>query len=111
MIILPTGSDPFYTFRCTLEGTEYLFTMKFNFALNSWSMTISDTAGSPIIKGVRVVTNRGLIARYRRAALPPGELLAITQGLNKSPAGLEELGEDKRVTLYYLTKQEISELP
>jgi hypothetical protein len=101
--IIPTSADePSFTQRTTLDGAVYVFSFRLNQRENTYRFDIALSDGTPIASGVKVVPNRPLLERiaYNLSA-PKGILVAIAGGTDESCPGLGELGEGRRVTLYY----------
>lgn len=98
---IPTFEDPFFDMTVSLEGQSYVFDFRFNSRLNSWYFAISLPDGTSLAGGIKVVCRRELLHRFADVRLPRGLLIAIPNGPDDSPPGLEELGDGKRVTLFY----------
>lgn len=105
---LRTFSEPFYTMTCVLDGTDYLFEFRHNQREDCWYFSVATTDGEPLASGVKIVSDRFLLARFADVRLPPGRLVAISNTTDKSPPRLDELGEDRRVTLIYFTLAELT---
>ena len=102
-----TFEDPFYTMTTVLDGTDYLFEFRFNQRESCWYFSISTTDGEALASGVKIVSERPLLRRFADVRLPPGILIAASNTTDKSPPGLTELGEDRRVTLIYSALGEV----
>ncbi len=98
---IPTYSDPFYDMTVAIEGQSYVFDFRFNQRENCWYFSISLPDETELISGVKVVCRRELLHRAAEVRLPQGLLIALPNGADDSPPGLEELGVDQRVTLTY----------
>lgn len=105
--ILPVQQGaPSQEFQVSLDGQLYTLGLTWNEREGAFYLDVSDQDGSPILLGRKVVVGLPLLARFRDAALPPGQLLAVdTSGQGKDPS-LADLGA--RVPLYYI---EASSLP
>ncbi len=98
---IPTFSDPFYDETISLEGQSYVFDFRFNQREGAWYFSIALPDGTELASGIKVVCRRELLHRFADVRLPRGLLVALANGEDSSPPGLDELGEDKRVTLLY----------
>jgi hypothetical protein len=98
-----TSADPFSSISTTLDGVEYILRFTYVQRENCYYLSIEDiNAGQDLLSGIKIVTGFPLVGQYRGLGnLPPGELIALTNTQDDSPAGLGELGEKARVTLYY----------
>ncbi|MEY4548393.1 MAG: hypothetical protein RL685_4588 [Pseudomonadota bacterium] len=108
--IIPTlsGADAVeaYDQRTALEGTEYLWSFRYNLRRELWSFSIVALDGTPILTGQTV--HVGIALNRRAVRGPPGVLLAISETDDIEPPGLYELGA--RVKLCYLSEAEVAEL-
>lgn len=101
LLSLRTFDDPFYSMITNLDGTDYLFEFRYNQREDCWYFDLSLTDGTLLVAGIKVVCNRPLLRKFVDTRLPPGTLIALSNTTDASPPGLEELGEDRRVTLIY----------
>lgn len=110
MQVFPTTSDPFYSFTVTLENTPYVFDFFYAEREDRWYFSISLVdSTTPLVAGVKVVPTYDLLEPYRyMTSLPPGAIFALSNNGDDSPPGLSELGPSSRVSLYYLTADEIT---
>jgi len=110
MFTIPTFSDPFYTITVGLDGRDYLFEFRYNQRENTWNLSIFDTAGTALTRGVKVVCAIPLLRHQQTHTpeLPQGLLMAIPSGTDDSPPGLEDFGEGKRVELMYWSVSELA---
>lgn len=101
---ISTAADPFFNISTTLDGVEYILRFTYVQRELCYYMSIEDaSSGKDLLSGIKVVTSFPLISPYQGLGnLPPGELVALTNTQDDSPAGLGELGEKSRVTLYYV---------
>lgn len=108
MLQLPTLIDgtTYYDFSVQLDGVTFVLTFQWNAREACWYFDLADIAGNPLLSGRRVVLNMPLLARFRQATLPNGDLMAVdTTGLNID-AGLTDLGD--RVLLLYVTQSDVA---
>lgn len=108
MQALRTFDSPFYTMTVPLDGTDYLFELRYNQRENCWYFSIALSDGTALANGVKIVCNRPLLTRFADVRLPAGMLVAFANTSDQSPPGLTELGADRRATLIYYTKDEVS---
>ena len=109
ILTIPTFTDPFYTITVGLDGRDYVMEFRYNQRGDYWTFSMFDTAGTALIRGVKVVCSIPLLRHMQlfTPALPQGLLMAVANGDNTDAPGLLELGQDKRVTLYYWTADEL----
>ncbi len=105
-LVISTFDDPFYSMTLILEGTAYVFEMRYNQreGVNYLSVSLED--GTRLVTGIKVVCGVNLLARCADHRKPPGLLTAIPNGADDGRPGLTELGEDRRVVLTYFTSDE-----
>jgi hypothetical protein len=104
---IPTSDDIFYTQITTLDGSDYLLEFRFNTREGVWYLQISLTDGTLLATGIKLVSNWPLLQKFADPRMPPGELMALAQGPDDSPAGQEELGIGLRVELTYFSHDEL----
>jgi len=96
----PTRVDlPCYHYNITLEGTTYTLSFKWNSRMAKWFVTLGDAAGADILSNIPLVANWPLLARFKMAGKPPGQLVAFDTSLKNLDAGRFDLGN--RVRLMY----------
>jgi hypothetical protein len=109
MILIETFEDPFYTQIVAMDGTDYILDFRFNERESCWYFDILQIDGTELLKGIKVVCEVPLLEDYKANPLmPQGEMLASASGADKSPPGLTELGEGKRVELVYATVEDLA---
>lgn len=108
VLALPTYVDPFYSYSIRLEGKSYVFEFSYNQREDTWFFNVALEDGTVLAQGVKVVCKINLLRKFADVRLPPGLLVALPNGNDASPPGLEELGEDRRVTLTYFTSDEVT---
>lgn len=109
MIVLPIRNDiPHQTFSTELEGVTYGFEFRWNDRASAWFCTIKTAEEETIVSNRKVVLNRPLFIRFTDERLPPGPIIALdTSGQDLAP-GLEDLGPDGRVLVYYVSTSDES---
>lgn len=109
LVPTPVGTDaPDRTLRTRLDGRDFLLRLVWNGRESRWYMTVSDSGGTVLVSGVKVLANWPLLSTtddqpYRRwnPDLPPGDLIAVDLTTDGTPPGIDELGEGKRVEMTY----------
>jgi len=102
-----TQEGPFFGFGTELDGVTYRFAFRWNERISQWVLDLSDGDGALVVSGVKVVIDTPLFDRFRgRAAVPPGEVIAVDTENGGRDADLEDLG--RRVRLYYLSSDELA---
>ena len=101
---IDTDSGAFSAQSTVLDGVEYILRIMYNQREQCYHLSIQDpNTGGDIISGIKIVSNYGLIYRYRgMPGMPPGDLVAKSNTSDDSPADIGELGTAARVTLLYL---------
>ena len=91
---------PAQQFRVSLDGELFLVAVTWNEREGAWYLDLSDADGTVLLAGRKLVLGQALLARFRDARLPPGELLVLdTTGSDLEP-GPQDLGA--RVPLFYV---------
>lgn len=105
-LVIPTLSDgtEAYDQRTQLEGTEYLFSFRYNLRRELWTFSIQALDGADILTGQTV--HVGIVLNRRAVGGPPGVFIAVSETADISSPTLHELGQ--RVKLYYLTAAEVA---
>lgn len=103
-----TDGTAHYTFRTTLDGSDYLFELDWSTREERWYLSLYDVTGALLCGRVKLVPNWPLL-RYvhHRSGMPSGELAVVTSSERKQPPGLYELGPDARCELVYITEDEL----
>lgn len=108
MRIVPTKTDPFYSVKTLLDGSQYQFLFQWNHRQSTWSFDLYDANGLAVVQSIKVVPNIPLLGRaHYLDNCPPGELICTsTDPANDAPPGLTDLdltpGTAGRCRLYYL---------
>jgi len=107
VVSIRTFSDPFYTQTTALDGVEYVLEFRYNQREDAWYFSISLPNGTLLAAGIKVICNIPLLRKWVDTRLPKGTLAALSKTKDTSPPGLNELGEDARVTLVYTSESEL----
>lgn len=104
---LRTFNDPFYRMSASLDGSDYLLEFRHNQREDAWYFSILLPDGTLLAAGIKVVCDWPLLRKQVDARLPPGDFIALSKTQDTSPPGLDALGEQSRVTLFYLTEADL----
>jgi hypothetical protein len=75
MQVIPFTSDPWQTFSCTLNGTEYGFAANYNDRSGVWSFDLSlKSTETPLVTGVTILLGSDLLAPF---GLGIGRMFAV----------------------------------
>jgi hypothetical protein len=92
--------------RTTLDGRDYALDFAWNARGGAWYLSISDTFGNALLTGIKLVSNRPLLARFRFVVgLPPGDFMAASLDGKTDYAQYGELGST--IPLYYFEAADI----
>lgn len=103
LLVPTTPSLPFQIVKIQLEGRLFVLHLLWNQRESRWYLEIHDNEDTPLLAGIKLVTNWALLARRRAGSsdLPPGELLVTDLSADGSPPLLDELGIGLRCELKY----------
>jgi hypothetical protein len=93
-----------------LDGVVYRLTFKWNTRSQSWSMTIAEDDGTPIVSGIKILPQISLLQRHKDERLPKGVLYAfdVIEGDNAERPTRTQLGN--KLKLIYTTRAELEAL-
>lgn len=90
-----------WTQRVELDGVAYSLEFAWNERARAWFISLAQPDGTPLLSGIKLVSNRPLLRRFRwRVGLPPGELSAIDLSGKISYAGYTDLSNGVTLTYY-----------
>jgi hypothetical protein len=92
-------SIPFQKFSTTIDGTTYVFNLRWNTTDAAWYFDLLDQDENPIVSGVKIVLGVALGRRSSDARMPRGAFMASDLMNTGKDAGLDDLGT--RVAVYY----------
>ncbi|WP_281659636.1 phage baseplate plug family protein [Microvirgula aerodenitrificans] len=91
VVEIPLTPDP-QRFTITLSGVDYRLTVRWREAVDGgWTLDIADAAGTPIVRGIPLVTGVDLLKQYRYMGFPGGLFVLTTDDL-AAPPTFENLG-------------------
>jgi hypothetical protein len=97
-----TTPDVDSTQRVQLSGSSYSLRIVWSQRGRCFRMSVSDSAGVPLVLGVRMVTLYPLLDRYHYdKRLPPGDIWFLDMRDQGAKPTLAEMGD--RFRLYYVT--------
>lgn len=94
-----------YQFTSELDGTEYLFNVRWNSRNLTWYLDILQEDETPIRHGVPIVLGTPLAYGETDPAFPNGVLIAFDTSGSGLDAGFSDLGE--RIVLLFYTDAEV----
>lgn len=109
--LIPTTFDgtPFYDQVTPLDGVNYRLSFRYNQRARNWEVSVYSADGQELAMGIGIRCNVDLFELYRHhEEMPRGGLFAMaTNDATLSP-DLTELGDGRRVSLYYFTADELT---
>ncbi len=102
ILIIPTGNEPRYSQRTSLDGVEYDLRFDYIARLGRWSLSIYDIDDQPLATGMMLVAGKLLCVRRRYDPNVPQGALFLMSPDNSSP-GLDDLLPDGKCQLVYRT--------
>jgi hypothetical protein len=111
-LFIPTSPDEaFYVQRTQLDGVVYQLTFRYNQRENTYRIDLALDDGTLVVTGVKVVCSVPLLYRFRSDPRTPGGMLtAVSSSQDTTPPGLGELGEGRRVQLWYIPAANMLEI-
>ena len=91
---------PAQEFRISLDGQLFRLAVTWNERDAAWYLDLTDADGTLLLAGRKLVLGQALLARFRDARLPPGELLVLDTANSDLDPGPQDLGA--RVPLFYV---------
>ena len=91
----------------TLEGRVYKLTFTLNTRDQSWSLTVAEQDGTPIVSGIKLLPQLDLLSRHKDPRLPPGILTTVdvVDGDKAARPTKSQLGT--KLVLVYWTEADI----
>ena len=110
-VIVPTQADvPWYRQRTTLDGRDYVMSLRWNERNGNWYMDLHDQDDVPLAVGVKLVANNPLMRSYIDERLPPGMLMVVDMEGNGDVSGRDpglcHMGV--RFKLFYYSAAEVA---
>jgi hypothetical protein len=88
------STDKNYTVDHDLDGTLYRFKVNWNERGQFWTIGIYQPDDTPIVAGVKIVSNYSLFTRYPDPLLPPQNIYCIDSTGSGEEPGADNLGND-----------------
>lgn len=108
ILTISTDSDPFYTQRTDLEGTEYVFSFEWSRREQCWYLSLSTAEEVALVHGVKLVCYLPLLKRLADIRAPQGQFMVVSKTNDDSPPGLLDLLPDTgRCELIYFTSDSV----
>ena len=109
MKLIPhVGDTSAYRQVITLEDSVYIFRTYYNTRDKAWYLDLLEQDETPIIYGLKLVINWGLLARYQDDRLPPGELITVDLAGDSNEVDRDNFGDTVR--LVYISEAELDAL-
>lgn len=102
--ISPTVSNQ--RFSSELDGTIYVFDLRWNDRAGAWFMDVLEEDLTPIRHGIKLVLGALVGSDTKDSRFPPGRFLLEDKTGEGVEATLEDLGT--RVILYYFSEEELT---
>jgi hypothetical protein len=84
---------------------DYLLDFNWNGRASAWFLSVFTADETPLVQGLKVVSNRPLLKRFHYiSGMPAGDLVAVDFTGSVPYAGFDQLGAE--VSLKYLTSDE-----
>ena len=101
----PDGRGPHVRYQVPLSGATYAIAWLWNERDGTWSFSMDDPSGEPLVQGVRVMLNVDLLAWAPSGdSRPPWPLVVIDPSGRDTHPGYNELGPVVKV--YYADPDE-----
>lgn len=101
-------SIPSYRFSTTLIGKTYTIDVHWNARDDAWYFDLLDSAGAPIVHGIKIVLGALLGGRCADERFPLGRFMACDTTDSGTEAKFDDLGT--RVLVYFFSFDEIDGL-
>lgn len=109
-VVIPVfPGEPLYQERIRLEGRDFILRFDWANRESRYYLSIFDQDESPLLLGVKVIANWGLLAKqHHNADLPPGELVAVDLESGGVAPSLDDFGIRVRL-FYYESTEDLTE--
>ncbi len=108
LILQLDSAHQYYESEFLLDGEPFRLLTRYNKRVESWFVSLYDSAGEPICTGRRLTVGNFLFPWLVGRNRPSGQLLALDTSSQDSDPGELDLG--KRVSLMYIDAEEIESL-
>lgn len=99
-------SIPFYRFSTALEGTVYVFDVRWNSRAEQWAFDVSEEDGTTIINGAVVVLGACMGRTSEHNLFMAGAIVARDTSGEQVEATLDDLGT--RVQIFYIPRADMA---
>lgn len=100
MQIIPFKESAAWKAQITLSGVIYILFFKWNALNKYWVMNIYDRNESPILLGVKIVTNYNLTEQFVILGMPPGDVICQNILGNWNDIQRFDMGETTEIIYY-----------
>ena len=107
-VLIPTKKEPYYSLTVSLDGVQYNLDFSYSTREDCWYLNFNNANGAPMLLGTKIVCQYALFPyQIDFYNLPPGTLIAMSGTNDNSTPGLNDLGINSRVQLFYYSLAEI----
>ena len=99
LLEIPLVSNADYNFNAVIDTFPLRFRQVWNSRESAWRLDIQDSAGVPIVQGLKLLPNKNLTGRYVDERLPVGDFFFLSVDDNRDRPTFDNLGKAQK--LYY----------
>ena len=112
------GGNPYEEKLITLNGDSYYLTVMYNSSDDvnndgngAWYFDIADRNKTEIISGIKIIPSQNLTSKYLSLSSSlGGDLWCVNVKDDTADIGRDNLGENKKFRLWYISNTELSSL-
>ncbi len=93
MIQIKLNKYPDYSKKITINGTLYVFNIRWNDAFEFWALSVTDENNTAIASNIRMVQNFDLFREKRGLGLPVGKLMLLNSTGAQTPVTFDNVEE------------------
>ena len=108
MIALPMTTNGNCTHIVPLDGVSYNIRYRWDTRISRMYLDILDVNNSPILMGLKILTNVNLNDPYREPNVPKGLLILLKQESASEDYTFETLTQTNDYALFYFSENEIT---
>lgn len=109
MLIIPIlENEPHFDQVTNLDGTDYALQFRYNQREQCYTLTIGSPEGETYHSGAKLIPLWALFRDSVDTRMPPGRLIVLVNGEDRSTPKLGELGKGKRCELCYFTAEDLA---